>query len=548
MRTTRRWAALAAAGTLATAALGATPMAQAQAATCGALTVPIYQAINPATGTQLLSPWENEVQGAKAYGFTQVTGLVGYAAPDGAAGHSRVVRMFNGATGDFVWLSSDADIAAAQARGYAKQNVIGFSASTTASSCAGAAYRLTRGTTSRIAMTQADADVLVASGWTKQGVAFHIAPVGGATTPTPTPSKTPTPTPTAKPSASSTPSPSATLTSQPTTSAPQPSPSAPTAGRPGPGDDPNTFSIAIIGDTQTEVLFDSDRRFANRTQWLAANKDALDLRYVLQTGDLVNWGWLVPAQYTRAKAATDVITKAGIPYAGAIGNHDTRAVGWDGVAGSTGHGGSAYASNPECPAKLGASNCQSWQLVRGTDEFKNSYPTSSLRGLGGAYENGRPDNVWTTFSANGTDWMVLTLELWPRKGVVDWAKQVVASHPQHNVIIQTHHYLDGNATISGSNGGYGETSPRYLYDQVVAPNPNVKIVASGHVGGYAARQDVAPNGNTVVSYLGNDLGDKNNPVRIVTINTATGKVDSVVNNPIDGSTKGTTGNTITIVR
>ncbi len=52
MRTTRRWAALAAAGTLATAALGATPMAQAQAATCGALTVPIYQAINPATGTQ----------------------------------------------------------------------------------------------------------------------------------------------------------------------------------------------------------------------------------------------------------------------------------------------------------------------------------------------------------------------------------------------------------------------------------------------------------------------------------------------------------------
>ena len=72
-------------------------------------------------------------------------------------------------------------------------------------------------------------------------------------------------------------------------------------------------------------------------------------------------------------------------------------------------------------------------------------------------------------------------------------------------------------------------------------------MASGHTGSFTSRKDTV-NGNTVVSYLGNDLGDAANPVRIVTINTATGQVTSKVDNPIDGTVKGTTGDTITLTR
>ena len=527
----RRWAAIAVAAVLATGGLTSLSTANADAATCGELTMPVYQAVNPKSGTQLLSPWANEVAGATAYGFTENRGLVGYGSWSASGGYTSVARLYNAATADFVWLATASDIAAAEARGYTKQDVIGFYASTAPTSCTTPVYRVTRGQATRNARSDSELSTLTSAGWTNQGVAFHLKVQGV------TPSPTPTPTPTTAASATATPSPVAPSATPVATPDEKPSTST---------DNPDTFSIAIIGDTQTEVLTDTDRRFTNRTQWLAKNKESLDLRYVLQTGDLTNWGWLVPAQYTRAKAATNVLTDAGIPFAVTIGNHDTRAVGWDGVSGSTGYGGSAYANNPECATRLGASNCKSWTLVRDTDEFKAAYPVSALKNVGGTYESGKPDNVWTTFTANDTDWLVMTLELWPRQGVVDWAKQVVASHPQHNVIIQTHHYLDGNATISTSNGGYGATSPKYLYDQVVSAYPNVKIVASGHTGSFTSRKDTI-NGNTVVSYLGNDLGDAANPVRVVTINTKTGQVDSVIDNPIDGTTKGTTSHTISVI-
>lgn len=307
------------------------------------------------------------------------------------------------------------------------------------------------------------------------------------------------------------------------------------------------FSIAVIPDTQTEVHSDTDRLFGDRTAWLAANKTKLDLRYVVQTGDLTDWGWVDQPEYDRAKKALAKLTSANLPYSISVGNHDTAAVGWDGVAGSTKYGGAAYMYNPECPSKLGAAKCKSWLLVRDTKALNKNFPSSYLSNLGGTFEQGKIDNVWTTFTANDTKWLVLNLELWPRKTVVEWARTVVASHPSHNVVIQTHHYLSAGGTVSGYNGGYGETSPKYLYDRVVSKYANVKLVFSGHTGGFASHTD-KPNGNTVLSFLGNSLGRKVNPVRVVTINTKTGVVTSTVRIPSTGKTVGSTTGTISVIR
>ncbi len=310
----------------------------------------------------------------------------------------------------------------------------------------------------------------------------------------------------------------------------------------------DTFSIAVIPDTQAETNITANTPFLNRTRWLAANKGTFDLRYVLHTGDVTNWGWLDTGQLRRARSAMDVVTAAGLPYALAIGNHDTSAVGWNGVRGSTGYGGSAYMYNPECRGRLGAAACKSWLLVRRTEAFNSTFPLGGMGNVAGQYAAGTADNYWTTFSANGTDWLVLTLELWPRKGVVDWARDVVAGHPGHNVIIQTHNYLTGKGRIATSNGGYGATSPRYLYDRVVSRYGNVKLVLSGHTGRFTSRTDTN-GGNTVVSYLGNDLGGpSHNPVRILTINTSTGDITSTVHDPISSSTAGTSTHAIGIIR
>ena len=48
----------------------------------------------------------------------------------------------------------------------------------------------------------------------------------------------------------------------------------------------------------------------------------------------------------------------------------------------------------------------------------------------------------------------MTLELWPRIEAVNWAKNVVAANPRHNVIVVTHDYIDGNGNIEQS-AGYG---------------------------------------------------------------------------------------------
>ncbi|HEY3337300.1 MAG TPA: metallophosphoesterase [Propionicimonas sp.] len=310
----------------------------------------------------------------------------------------------------------------------------------------------------------------------------------------------------------------------------------------------DTFSIAVIPDTQAETNNVANTPFLNRTRWLATNRAAFDLRYVLHTGDVTNWGWLDPGQLSRARAAMNVLTAAGLPFAVTVGNHDTAAVGWNGVRGSTGYGGSAYMYNPECKRRLGAAACKSWLLVRRTEAFNRTFPLSAMGGVGGQFAAGLTDNYWTTFRANDTDWLVLTLELWPRTGVVDWARDVVASHPGHNVIIQTHNYLTGAGRIAASNGGYGATSPRYLYDKVVSRYGNVKLVLSGHTGGFTSRTDTNA-GNTVISYLGNDLGGpSHNPVRVLTINTSTGDVTSTVYDPIRHGTAGTSTNAIAVIR
>ena len=106
---------------------------------------------------------------------------------------------------------------------------------------------------------------------------------------------------------------------------------------------------------------------------------------------------------------------------------------------------------------------------------------------GGAFEAGKVDNIYSLYEAGGVKWMVLVLELWPRKAAVDWAKSVVASHPDHNVIMVTHDYLDGAGGL-GQNGRLRRHQPAVPVRQPDQPVPEHQDDrARGHVG-CAARQ------------------------------------------------------------
>ena len=281
--------------------------------------------------------------------------------------------------------------------------------------------------------------------------------------------------------------------------------------------DSDTFTLAICPDLQQEVLKDDDTRLANRFEWLLDQRKKLNLKIVMQTGDFMNWDTPTHDQYERASKAVTLLDKAKLPYALAIGNHDSAA---------TKMGGSAAPGNTH-------------DNQRNTSTFNHYFPVARQKGLEGFYEPGKADNAYQTFKAGGLNWLVLNMELWPRAGVVTWAKSVADAHPTYNVIMITHSYLTGDGKIEQRNGGYGDTSPQYIFDNFISLCPNVRLVFSGHVGQYGYRTDKGKEGNTIYSFLTTYHSNIDNPVRLLTIDTKKGTMTTYVFTPSNKKIKDT---------
>ncbi len=443
---------LLAAAALAGAALS--PSLHAQQVDCNLLDVPVHHRVNPGSNANLLTTWLSEAENAGArYGFTEDRGAPIRATRTPLPGLSAVHRLYKAQSGDFVWIANPAEIASAVANyGYVDQGP-NFYASRTPVACLQPVYRYLKGNKHRHAFSDAERNALVAAGWVSEGVSFHA--------------------------------------------------------RPGAAPEVDTrFSFAVIPDTQNEVFAGAPAtRHVGRAQWLADNKAALDLRFVLHSGDVTNWGERDEPQYQVAVAGVVPLQQAGIPFAYTPGNHDTRAV---------------CAGGSACPGESAAANVRLMPLF---NQYFNPRFTVS-----GRMEPGKVDNYYTLFEAGGVDWLVLSLELWPRTAVVDWAKTVLAAHPSHNVIVVTHMYLNGDGTISTSNGGYGANSPKFLYDQLVSQYANVRFVFSGHTGQATHRTDTGVHGNRIVSFL-QSMHSQSNPVRIVEVDTAADEVSSWIYAP-----------------
>ena len=297
---------------------------------------------------------------------------------------------------------------------------------------------------------------------------------------------------------------------------------APTHSAPivSPSDGDGSFTIATYPDTQQETGTRAGSRFIDRTKWLVAQAGVLDLRFVAHTGDVVNWDTDAHEQYVIAETAMDPLEEAGIPYQLSIGNHDSLA---------TGVGGSARDPG------------RTYEYQRTTTTFNQFWKAADYGAVTGAYEVGKVDNTLSTFSAEGSNWLVLNLELWPRASVVDWAENLIASHPSDNVMIQTHSFLNGAADIDGAGKSatrwqYGDSSPQYVYDRLVGPYSNVKIVTSGHVGTAASKVVTTARGNNVAYFLQCMHSNTNNPTRLSQINVGAGTIDTRVYAPEDGAT------------
>jgi hypothetical protein len=116
---------------------------------------------------------------------------------------------------------------------------------------------------------------------------------------------------------------------------------------------------------------------------------------------------------------------------------------------------------------------------------------------------------------------------------VAWAKKIVASHPDDNVIIVTHSHLNSNGTIMKSNGGYGDQSPQAIYDQFISQYPNILMVLCGHVGTSAWRNDTGAKGNRIYQLLQDYQGDNKGDgwIRLLEIDTTAKTISARMYSP-----------------
>lgn len=474
-------AVLAASLAVATALMAPTAASGALTAPdCGAFDDPIYQRVKPDNGASLITPWASEAANAARYGFIQDNGTVFRASRTPQTGLVPVKRLWKNEPQDFMASADQAEWGPAIAEdGYGDQGV-SFYVSPVAGDCLVPVYRYLKQGRHRLAVTEAARTGLESAAWRSEGVSFWVAPpapVSGPEEPASPPPLPPLPTPTPRP---------------PVT------------------DGDTRFSFAVYPDTQQEV-FGTDPRFLDRTSWLVREKDALDLRFVTHTGDVVNWDTSDHAQYEVASKAMVPLEEADIPYSLAIGNHDTQA---------TGPGGSAR--DPQ----------NTRRLQRDTTTFNRYFTASRYGGVSGAFEAGKVDNVYSLYEAGGVQWMVLVLELWPRQSVVDWAKTQVAAHPDANVVVVTHDYLTSGGGIDTS-AGYGDTSPQQLYDQLISQYANIRMVVSGHVGFAGNRVDTGKNGNKIYSFLTAIHSNTTNPIRLFEVDTKAGTLETRIYAPHD---------------
>lgn len=442
------------------AAAGCQPAEQsADQRVCDGFEAPVFGGTDPVNQSTFLttSPEEAAALTSTDYTSTEHLGPYFLAAPSAGDGLLEVHRLYRAKNKDYSWSADQDEIATEVENGYVDQGVA-FHLAARPAACLVPVHRFVFRGQHRLVL-EGEESRLEELGWKDEGIKFHA----GRSSFSP-------------------------------------------SQDPGGDREDQSFTFAVIPDTQLEVVRAGDTRTRDRSVWLVENQARLNLTFMVHTGDIVDSP--VRKQFQRARRGLAPLQALGLPYMLAVGNNDTAAR-------------CSVTAADACSSPAGA------QQIRDTAAF-NNYFGDDIGGLQGQFEKGKLDNAYTTYEAGGLRWLVLTIEGWPRPAAVQWADRVVAEHPHANVIVATHMYLTPDGEIGQSNGGFGAdaTAPQYLFDHLIKRHENIKMVLSGHTGAAAHRTDKGVRGNTVYSFLGTFHDPKHSPTRLVEVDPAGKKITS----------------------
>lgn len=235
--------------------------------------------------------------------------------------------------------------------------------------------------------------------------------------------------------------------------------------------DPEAFSMILLPDPQNYVKYDYNQPvFELMTAWIADNKDSLDIRSVLCTGDLVDQNeCLVPPfprfgnltsrqQWEFVSHAFERLDQV-VPYMICTGNHDygyTR----------------SETSITRFPEYFNVERNACWKKTL-VAVCNNRHDMPTLENA--AYEIVTPH--WNKL-------LVIALEFAPRDEVLTWAKELVAGErfAGHTVFVLTHSYLTGD-NHRYEKEGYKirpANTGEQIWQKLVYPSKNIRMVICGH--------------------------------------------------------------------
>ena len=208
------------------------------------------------------------------------------------------------------------------------------------------------------------------------------------------------------------------------------------------------YSFAVLGDIQHITDYTPDD-LHYLFDYILDNKDSKNIQFVFGMGDTTNDNRNEANNLREWKLAQEQFFRFNgvIPYTVIRGNHDV-------VVRMN-----AYFADPAKPGY--------------TDQ------------LDGFYQEGSVVNVWKEFQVAGVDYLSLLIDYESSDSVLAWAADVIESHPNHRVIVNTHVYMNPDGTYDNEmNPQFADVgiinNAQQVWDKLISQHENIFMVLCGH--------------------------------------------------------------------
>ena len=226
------------------------------------------------------------------------------------------------------------------------------------------------------------------------------------------------------------------------------------------------FSIVVLPDPQHYASKYTKVGLA-QTEWISKQADKLQIKFVVTVGDNVDAGY-VDKQFRNSIRFMDKLNKV-VPFGVACGNHDLK-------------------DGPKKDGQKSGYTSKKFVEYYGPQRFQE-YPW-----YGGASPSGF--SSYQTFTGGGIKFLALELTVAAPKEEINWAKKVMAEHPDLPVILTTHQMLnpEGKIPKSKAASGPGRQPPTKMWQQLIEPSPQIFLILCGHYHGeaYITKKTQAP--------------------------------------------------------